>query len=301
VHAALEWLHSREAAVACTSADLVGVEGAGTEGALPEVAQAVGAGAEEWREVATYLQHHGDICPLREPTDWVRPEPTIVAFDNEADVVVTARPDLVTGVGTEVVWRETKTLAVAPSEDDWLLLEQFPQASLGLVLVASGVVANESNLASEVAGLGDTDVVVPGRVELELLSPHGGRLVSYSTTDARVLMRARVLLSNRVDPWLRDTAFEAQPGQQCAWCPVQQWCRPDLSSNAAREAVAMIVDGFRVDPETGEILPVEGAGASAADPMSVPMPAPMPTARVRSLAESIVGQVSDVGEDDLPF
>jgi hypothetical protein len=76
---------------------------------------------------------------------------------------------------------------------------------------------------------------------------------------------------------------------------VQEWCRPDIASNAARQAVAMIVDGFRVDPETGEILPVDGAGEVAASVTATP------TARVRSLAESIVGVAADATEEDLPF
>jgi hypothetical protein len=293
VHSALEWLHSRGTGAACTAADIEA-----SADALPEVAAAIGALPDEWREVASYLRHHLDSCPFAHDVDWVQPEPSIVAFDNEADVVVTARPDLVTGVGGKVVWRETKTTAVAPVDDELLLLEQFPQLALGLVLVASGVVPTQADGLVEVAGLGDTDVVVPGVVELEVLTPTGGRLVSYSTTDAATLLRARVLLSSRVDPWLRDTAFEAQPGQQCGWCPVQEWCRPDLASSAARQAVAMIVDGFRVDPETGEILPVDGAGDVVA---GTGTGAPTPTARVRSLAESIVGVSAEASDEDLPF
>ena len=285
VHAALEWLHTRGAGTACSLDDFTGPE-------LPPVAIAIGALDDEWREVARYLHAHPDVCPLRESADWVQPEASVVAFDNEADVVVSARPDLLRGMSGSVVWRETKTTAVLPTEAGLPLLEQFPQVALGLVLLASGVVdaARSDNV---VGGLGDTDVVVDGLVELEVLTPTESLLVTYSTTDAATLLRARVLLAARVDPWLRDTAFETKPGPQCAWCPMQEWCQPDLSTTAAREAVAMIVDGFRVDPVTGEILLVE----APADPITKPVP----TARVRSLAESIVGRPADPSDEDLPF
>jgi hypothetical protein len=73
-----------------------------------------------------------------------------------------------------------------------------------------------------------------------------------------------------------------------------------MASNAARQAVAMIVDGFRVDPETGEILPVDGAGDVVAGDVAAGVSA-TPTARVRSLAESIVGVAADASDEDLPF
>jgi len=311
VHAALEWLHARDVAVPCAAADL------GDENDLPPVAIAIGALAEEWREVVRYLRHHVDVCALKLSLDWLRSEPSIVAFDNEADVVVSARPDLVAGAGDVVMWRETKTAAIAPPDDDLLLLEQYPQAALGLVLVAAGVVAEGSDALTVHDATGDGTEVVPGIVELEILTPTSARVVRYSTTDAATLQSARILLASRVDPWLRDTAFNPEPGPQCSWCPVQEWCRPELSSNAARAAVAMVVDGYRVDPETGEILPVGGdttrsgghavidvsadarAGVEAAGTPGVGSAGP--SARVRSLAESIVGVSGETSDDDVPF
>jgi hypothetical protein len=293
VHSALEWLHSRGDLSACGLGDLETSDGE----SLPQVAVAIDALADEWREVLPYLRSHLAVCPLNTAVDWVRPEPSVVAFDNQADVVLSARPDLLAGVGSTLVWRETKTKAVLPLDDDLALLEQFPQLTLALVLTASGVVGPDGVTPVPAVGLGDTDEVCDAVVELEVLTPTGSQVWSYRTTDTPTLTRARMLLANRVDPWLLDTAFSPQPGPHCHWCPVQEWCRPDFALNADRAAVAMVVDGFRVDPETGEIL-VAADGSALAD---APPEVAAPSARVRSLAESIIGVAATDSDDDLPF
>lgn len=304
VHAALEWLHSRGTGQPCAHTDL----GDDTDSHLPEVAIAIDATEPEWREVLPFLRGHLQTCPFAESLAWLRPEPSVVAFDNEADVVVSARPDYLAAIGDTVIWRETKTKAMLPLDDDLALLEQFPQLALALVLTASGVIGVEGQPVAEV-GVGNTDAVCAARVELEVLTPHGAKVWSYSTTDATTLIRARMLLANRVDPWLLDTAFSPEPGPHCQWCPVQQWCQPDVLLTADRAAVAMVVDGFRVDPDTGEILldpsapvPAEaGAGAGAGAASGAAAGTPRPSARVRSLAESILGVAAETSDDDLPF
>ncbi|MFV2173223.1 PD-(D/E)XK nuclease family protein [Actinomadura sp. LOL_016] len=251
VHRWLEFAHGRPGAPACSEKD------------LPEPASGPGAGGltpEEYADAYPYLVAHVDVCPLREPSADVLPEPSVAAHDTEADVVVIAHPDLVRTVDGTVVYREQKTTQGAPPAGDAAtVFTLVPQLALAVLLMAHGVLGGDGG----------------GIVELETMTPSGAEVLRFDVWDPAVRRAARETITSMTARWHADDAFAPTPGPWCGGCAVADWC-PDRASNDP--GAPIVVDGVRIDPLTGEVLGIAVTGRAAAvaegvtDPSEEPPP-----------------------------
>ncbi|GAA2722873.1 hypothetical protein GCM10010439_16650 [Actinocorallia aurantiaca] len=252
VHSWLEAAHARFPYRGCSEDDLpeAGNHGIGLAAEFMT--------ADEYRQVRPYLLSHLEACPLREPAGVtsVTVEPSVAAYDSQADVLVVARPDLVYVKEGRTVYREQKTTG---DPDGWEadgLFERVPQLALAVCLVADGAFGGEAPVA--------------GTVELEVMTPVGASLFSFDTGDADVVVRARAELTKLTGAWHTDVEFRAVPGEHCATCPVARWC-PDRYESPGSGPID--VDGVLIDPLTGEILneaPVTGLAQAVAAGISEP-------------------------------
>ena len=167
---------------------------------------------EEARRGALMLGSHAEMCPFHRASQLgeVRVEPLLTVHDTAANVIVTARPDLLYLEDGSWVWRETKTKArpLRPGTD---LLAEYPQLALGMILLA------ENLLEGKPAGR---------RVELELLYPDSSDMILLDPNDHAHLARAREVIHDLAAPWHADETAVPRPGPECRSCPVRQWC-PD--------------------------------------------------------------------------
>lgn len=230
VHSWLEAAHARLPYRACSADD------------LPETADELARQImtpDEYRQVRPYLLSHLEVCPLRGPegVSSVAVEPSVAAYDPQADVLVVARPDLVYTSRGRVHYREQKTTGDTSAWDPDGLFERVPQLALAVCLVADGAFGGEAPVA--------------GTVELEVMTPAGASLFSFDTGDPGVVGRARAELTRLTADWHTDVEFRARPGDHCVACPVARWC-PDRPE--APGAGPIEVDGVLIDPLTGEIL-----------------------------------------------
>ncbi|GAA2866405.1 hypothetical protein GCM10010517_25890 [Streptosporangium fragile] len=247
VHSWLEAAHDRGRP--CTPADLpeADADDCGIADGLME--------REEYRQARPYLLRHLAVCPLRGPGEIseVRPEPKIAVYDEQADVVVLAHPDLLRRVDGRLVYREQKTSAVPRGITAENALEMVPQLALAVCLIAAGV-------------FGDT----AGLVELEQLTPVSAEVLTFDAADPATVSAARKVVLDRVRPWHRDVAFRATPGPWCRFCPVSRWC-PDASG-----APAHAVDDLAFDPLTGELLASPGRPDSRVEAIAAALAEPEP-------------------------
>jgi hypothetical protein len=63
-----------------------------------------------------------------------------------------------------------------------------------------------------------------GVVELEVLRAEESRIYLLDTADEVLVSSARQLVASAALGWHRDQAFAANPGAQCTWCVVREWC-----------------------------------------------------------------------------
>lgn len=277
VHRWLEQAHAR--AFACGEDDLPPQDAALSEEAL-QLAAAAELTVDELRELAPWLRHHLPLCPFATLLD-VRasaPERDVVLDDTDADVLVVTRPDLLLATPDGPVWRETKTLGLMPTLDDLDLLPAYPQAAVGVCVLADRAVVEPGIVAAAGAGA--------GVVELELLTASTGRLVRYDATDEVTVLAARRSLAEATYSWQQDEDFPTRPGTACTLCEVAQWC-PD--ANADPVGATVHLDGLTFDPRTGELIGDDAQATSGA--------------RGLGLAASILGAPSDpdADEDEPPF
>ncbi|TNY37122.1 PD-(D/E)XK nuclease family protein [Thermomonospora catenispora] len=217
---------------------------------------------EEYAQARPYLLAHLAVCPLAGPgrvTD-VAAEPTVAAYDPDADVLVIAHPDLLRRVDGRLMYREQKTTlgdppAGAPAE----LFEQVPQLALAVLLIAHGVFGERA-----------------GTVELEVMTPQTARVHAFAAEDPRVLEAARRKITEMVRPWHRDTEFSALPGPWCERCPTARWCPVPRTPAALPDGSPLEVDGVLIDPGTGEILDSGGGLTARAAAVSASLNSPDP-------------------------
>ena len=207
VHAWLAAAHDR--GVACTEADLPN-----DLDDIPESLRGLGWSSQEYAVNRPYLRQHLPGCPLREGGVRIISEVEVTAWDDEANVVLSTRPDAAY-LGSSGAWvvRETKTLSPRGLPDDrTALLRRYPQVAAAVCLLADGYRPDTQPLDR------------PGAVELELLGPDSGEVVSFDAGDPLTVLVARTALAERVDAWLFDTAHPIGEHPPCGTCEVAHWC-----------------------------------------------------------------------------
>ena len=201
VHASLEHQHRKVPVERCRSAD------------APEATDLLRIGdyVLEGTEAALAVQMIGDhaaVCPWRGPSPSAEAavERSVFVFDQTANVLVTAKIDLLHARDGAWVLRETKTRRAASVVDP---LGEYPQLALALVLAASGVTIDGLRIA---------------KVELEFLGGSGPVIVPFYPEDRFTLLRARAIVRQHSEAWRMDTAFKHSVGKHCADCRVARWC-----------------------------------------------------------------------------
>lgn len=200
VHAWLENLHRRVPARVCSPEEGPPTPDDWSAGRWTVTGSQARLGAQ-------MIVDHTLTCALGGPAGQVEahPEQPIVVFDQQANVVVVAKADLLYRVGDAWAVRETKTASVLDESD---LLTQFPQLALAVVLAAEdGLRAGEHV-----------------RVELERLSATGPVVAELDVDDPELVAAARAVVRARVEGWHSAPALTAKPGKVCKTCPFGQWC-----------------------------------------------------------------------------
>jgi PD-(D/E)XK nuclease superfamily protein len=205
VHAWLERAHGAPGPVPCTVRDIPATPNDWSIGGWS-------VSGDEARRGALMLASHAEMCPFHRADQIaeVRVEPLLAVHDTAANVIVTARPDVLYLENGSWVWRETKSRA-RPLRLATDLLTEFPQLALGMILLAENLLEGKS------AGM---------RVELEMLYPHSSDMILLDPNDHAHLARAREVIHDLAAPWHTDEAAAPKPGPPCRTCPVHQWC-PD--------------------------------------------------------------------------
>jgi hypothetical protein len=214
VHAWLAVAHER--GIACTESDLPD-----DLDAAPDALRSLGWSAPEYSVNRPYLLQHLRGCPLREDGVRVLSEVEVTAWDDDANVVLSTRPDTAY-LGSSGAWviRETKTLSPRGLPDDpTALLRRYPQVAAAVCLLADGYRPDDQPLER------------PGVVELELLGPDAAQVLSFDASDPLTVLVARTALAERVDAWLFDTEHPIGEHPPCGTCEVARWCgrQPEAS------------------------------------------------------------------------
>ena len=214
VHAWLAAAHER--GIACTESDLPD-----DLDAAPDALRSLGWSAPEYSVNRPYLLQHLRGCPLREDGVRVLSEVEVTAWDDDANVVLSTRPDTAY-LGSSGAWviRETKTLSPRGLPDDpTALLRRYPQVAAAVCLLADGYRPDDQPLER------------PGVVELELLGPDAAQVLSFDASDPLTVLVARTALAERVDAWLFDTEHPIGEHPPCGTCEVARWCgrQPEAS------------------------------------------------------------------------
>lgn len=153
------------------------------------------------------LSYHAAICPLRRArSGGIQVEPSLTFYDEDADVILITKPDLLYQDGGSWVWREVKTRASLRTDD---LLGGSPQLALAVMLLGKGLLDGSPDRS---------------RVELEVLSPEGADLEIIDPFTPSVLDAAMAVVGEHVRPWHGDTQALPHPGPACARCEVTRWC-----------------------------------------------------------------------------
>jgi hypothetical protein len=169
---------------------------------------------KEARRGALMLASHAEMCPFHRAgrLGEVRVEPLLAVHDTAANVIVTARPDVLYLEDGAWVWHEVKS-RVRPPRRGTDLLEEFPQLALGMILLAENLLEGKPART---------------RVELELLYPDSSDMVLFDPNDPAHLARAREVIHGLAAPWHADETAAPRPGGHCGTCPVRQWCPASL-------------------------------------------------------------------------
>ena len=206
VHAWLAGRHARQPVRPCSADD------------VPDNPDAWSAGGwevtgEDARLGVQMIGDHSLVCALQDlpPGAVVLPEHLLLVYDPDAGVLVIAKTDLLYEDGGAWVLRETKTTR-AVSEGS--LLERFPQAALGIMLLAAGIPggSRESN-----------------RIELERLTPAGPLLDVLDPADPDLHAEACRVIRDMAAGWREDDSAIAVPGPGCRTCDASRWC-PDAAT-----------------------------------------------------------------------
>ncbi|MFJ8614123.1 PD-(D/E)XK nuclease family protein [Streptomyces sp. NPDC093675] len=170
--------------------------------------------AEEYEKVRKFLVAHARSCPLADGTSVVAVEPPVYGYDNNADVIIASRPDLVyRDASGRIVVRETKTTTQMPADESEAFDRFFPIPWL----------INIAWTAKDTFGESEERP----RIELEVITSDETRLFTWDVErDQDMVRMARAEVRQRASTWIRDAAWPSSPGAQCTWCPVSRWC-PD--------------------------------------------------------------------------
>jgi hypothetical protein len=153
------------------------------------------------------LGHHSSICPLRRArVGSLQVEPSLTFYDEDANVIVITRPDLLYQDGGSWVWREVKTRT---KRRTGRLLDENPQLALAVLMIGGNLLGGSRERS---------------RVELELLYPDGADLEIIDPFTPSVMAAARAVVTEHVNPWHADTRALPHPGDACATCEVARWC-----------------------------------------------------------------------------
>jgi hypothetical protein len=211
VHAWLADRHAHQPARPCAADD------------VPETPDAWSAGGwevtgEDARLGVQMIGDHSLTCALQDlpPGTVILPEHQLFVYDPDAAVLVIAKTDLLYESSGAWALRETKTTR-AVSEGS--LLERYPQAALGILLLAAGIPSGSPQ---------------SNRFELERLTPAGPLLDSLDPSDADLLTEARRVIRDMVSKWREDDGAIATPGYGCRTCEASRWC-PDAAASAPQE------------------------------------------------------------------
>jgi hypothetical protein len=207
VHDFLAYRHGSEPQQRCTAQIPAGWIDA--RYSLPDAEQLLGM---------QLLQYHVAVCPLRHARlGSVRVEPSLTFYDEDADVTVVTKPDLLYQDGDSWVWREVKTRL---REGRWSsdLLEGNPQLALAVLLVGRGELGGSHARA---------------RVELEVLHPGGADLEIIDPFTPSIRKVAETVLLDHVRDWHIDNTAAPRPGPECVRCEVARWCTARIVDGAA--------------------------------------------------------------------
>lgn len=229
-----EWLRrAHDRGLACSEADLPAPSAGGLHREL-------GWTDDEYAVNRPYLHQHLHVCPLRsgDVTD-IRAEVHITAWDTDANLVFTTRPDTAY-LDRDGAWvlRETKTLSPRGiPRDPTVLLRRYPQVAAAVCLLADGYRPD------------DQPAEHPGRVELELLGPEAAELITFDAADPLTVLVARTSLAERVDSWLFDTEHPIGERPPCQTCEVARWCgrQPEGALAAAAEGLSVPAGPVDID------------------------------------------------------
>ncbi len=231
VHLWLEAAHRR--GVGCRPEDLSDAGGGTSLGLADGVLT-----HDEYRTAHPYLVHHPAVCPLNDTgiAQVVHVEETIHSFDRTAEVLPTAKPDLVYRDADTLVVRELKT-----SEHPYLggrdeAFDKHLQVPFLLRLLQTGLLAHHR--------------ATVGVVEVEVLTPDGAEVYTWRTDSPGVMAVAAEEVERVAGPWHTDAIWPTRPGPHCGWCPVREWC-PDRDAWESRAAA----EGPHADPAVPEDEP----------------------------------------------
>jgi hypothetical protein len=211
VHAWLAGHHARQPVRPCSPED------------VPDNPDAWSAGGwrvtgEDARLGVQMIGDHSLVCALQglPPDAVVLPEHQLLVYDPDASVLVIAKTDLLYEAGGAWVLRETKTTRTI---SEGSLLERYPQAALGIMLLAAGIPGGS---------------VERNRVELERLTPAGPLLDVLDPSDPDLHAEACRVIRDLAARWRADDRAIAVPGHGCLTCGVSRWC-PDAATGLPSE------------------------------------------------------------------
>ncbi|MFF0434609.1 PD-(D/E)XK nuclease family protein [Streptomyces sp. NPDC004327] len=191
-----EWLNLRHEEGCCRDAPMPDV--------LP------GLTASESPTALAMLSEHQRACPLDglPPSEHVRVQHRLTAYDPELDVVLIADPDLLYTRAGGWIWHETKTAAKRPWEGR-ALMESYPQLAFAVLMMAAGVLDGDPRRSL---------------IELEVLYDDGSRCEEIDPGDPDTQAEARRIIAGLAGPWAVDETYAPRPDEHCDGCDVLAHC-----------------------------------------------------------------------------
>ena len=174
---------------------------------------------DEAEQGARMLVQHQAVCPLDglDSGEQVLVQHQVTCYDPHLDLVFIATPDLLHTRAGGWTWRETKTSSSRLYEGE-PLLRRYPQLALAVLMLDAGVLGGDLSRSL---------------VEFELLNTDDSDLEVLDPSRVRVVSEARDVLNEIATPWIRDAAFEPNPGRNCQDCEALDWCVPGQQHLAA--------------------------------------------------------------------
>jgi hypothetical protein len=192
--------------------DAVGAAGA---------AEAAGVDPATYAAARPYLLNHVEHCLLGYAgLDEFVVERRFTLYDPDADVVMTAAPDLAFRAGDDEVWRETKTSSRGIPPDTVTALDMFPTFAFDVVLLHA-----LERSRGRVPG---------GACELEVLGAESSAVWVVPLSDGSLVAHAQRIVAGIARLWAQDLTFGRNVSASCRWCPASRWCDPPESFQPER-------------------------------------------------------------------